>query len=572
VQPVQTASLRRTAAAAGAWFVLAPFAGASADECGAPGDGGRPLAAEFQAHLPNRCLTPWIAHLNAGGHRVPPSIREQLDVVLRPRPREDPLSTWVSPAGLFSFHYTTAGADSVPDEDVDPANGVPDFVERCGAWADHCWHEEVDSLGFTAPLLPPDGTYDITFGTPFGWYGYTAPSGATTEIFLHRNFQTGPWPGPNDDPAGDQAGRAKVTIAHELKHASQYTNNGWTEGAWVELDAVWVEDVVYPYVNDYKYFVGADSGSQLDAPWVRLDVGGFYEDCLWQHWMSDQWGVDVIRDLWARRAQYPWESMLTSYQEMLEPYGSGWADGYAGYLEWCWFTGQRAVEGFGFADAPDLLRMRLYEPAPSSYPHVTAGTVDPMACHPRRFNPGTAQGSPRVVFSCPDDVEGLRVSLIGMREDDSWWIERPPLGPGGTLDTLLAEPWSNLQYLGVLVSSGDPWDKAADYALTVLDDPSGVVGARLAATPLARLEACPNPCRRGTTLSFAVPGASPSSIRLVDAAGRTVRTWAIEPSPAEGAVAWDGRDEGGRLVASGVYWAVLGSADRRVARKLVVVR
>src|SRR5262249_7602968 len=153
----------------------------------------------------------------------------------------------ISPLGHFIFTYVTAGPDSVPDVDVDPADGVPDFVERCATYADRAWTTEIDSLGFTAPLLPIGGIYPIEFmGLPAYHYGYTEVIGATTHIVLHHNFVQGfGWPGPNDDPDGTQLGRAKVTIAHEFKHASQYTNSIWSEGwSWCELDAVWMEDIV----------------------------------------------------------------------------------------------------------------------------------------------------------------------------------------------------------------------------------------------------------------------------------------------------------------------------------------
>ena len=62
-------------------------------------------------------------------------------------------------------------------------------------------------------------------------------------------------------------------------------------------------------------------------------------------------------------------------------------------------------------------------------------------------------------------------------------------------------------------------------------------------------------------------------LRVHDVLGRTVRTLVdrVEPT-GEHTVAWDGRDEQGRRVASGVYLVTLDGAGRRVARRVTLVR
>ena len=66
----------------------------------------------------------------------------------------------------------------------------------------------------------------------------------------------------------------------------------------------------------------------------------------------------------------------------------------------------------------------------------------------------------------------------------------------------------------------------------------------------------PNPFGRshGTTIhySVAVPGAV--QIRILDAAGRLVRTIEQKAEPGDNFARWDGTDQGGRPVGSGVYF------------------
>ncbi|MFN8177128.1 MAG: MXAN_6640 family putative metalloprotease [bacterium] len=525
----------------------------------------------------DRCLTPLVEEVQRRWNDLDPEVRVEIDQILHPH--LDGGSTYVSPLGYFSLSYVTAGPDSVPDEDINPADGVPDFVERCATYADRAWTTEIDSLGFTAPRLPADGTYDIDFmGLPAYHYGYTEVVDGTTHMVLHHNFVQGiGWPGPNDDPDGTQAGRAKVTIAHEFKHASQYATSDWTEGpSWAELDAVWMEDIVYPQVNEYRYWVAAGTHSQLDQPWTSLLVSDStgYEDCLWEHYMSGMWGAAVVRDYWTRRAQNVTETALTSYQETLVTRGSDWRRAYAGYLEWCWFTGARAIPGFAFPDAAELYRMELMEYAISSYPCTRTGTVQPLASNPRRYNQGNAVGSPRILFDGDDSSAGLVLSVIGKRNDGSFWIDEPPLDAGNVCNYLVAEPWSDFQYVGILVTNGDPWGPPAAYQLDILDEaPVGVATSPPRAS-VPRLSAQPNPARGAVTLTLDLPRASAGPLRILDVRGRTVRTLALAPSAAgrRSVVVWDARDDGGRAVPAGVYWAEMDAGASRLARRITLLR
>ena len=525
-----------------------------------------------------RCLTPTAARTYQGESVAPPCADLRRDW-LHPTPLGDPVSAYVSPLGRFSLHFVTTGPDSVPDEDIAPANGVPDFIEHCADYADHVWTTEVDSLAFAAPEPSLDGTYHLTFlALPGGTYGYTTVIGPTTEIVLHRNFVSGVgWPGPNDDPDGDQLGRAKVTIAHEFKHASQFANDGWTEGTWVELDAMWMEEIVYPFVNEYRYWVDNNSFSQLDAPWVRIDNGepgqGNYEDCLWQHWMSGRWGATCIREFWDRRALVPTEPVVDSYADVLAGYGTGWPRAYAGYMEWCWFTGARAEPGIGFPDAAELWKMELVEPATATYPYSVLASVDRLACHPRRFNPGAAAGRPRILFDGDDSASGLVVSVIVGRNDGSASVERLVLDGGNAGETLRPESWADLRYVGVLVTHGNPGGSAALYALDVVEDIGRAVeDARPLASAPAELSVRPNPSSAAVTLTVTRPAPGPASLRILDVSGRTVRRLPAPISRGVTAVTWDGRDDLGRPRAAGVYWASFESEGTHLTTKVVRVQ
>jgi flagellar hook assembly protein FlgD len=80
----------------------------------------------------------------------------------------------------------------------------------------------------------------------------------------------------------------------------------------------------------------------------------------------------------------------------------------------------------------------------------------------------------------------------------------------------------------------------------------------------------PNPFVGQTTFEFALPRAGDVKLTAFDAAGRLVRTLALGRQ-LEGThrVAWDGRDDAGRIVASGVYLVRLEAGEVALVRKVL---
>jgi len=83
----------------------------------------------------------------------------------------------------------------------------------------------------------------------------------------------------------------------------------------------------------------------------------------------------------------------------------------------------------------------------------------------------------------------------------------------------------------------------------------------------------PNPFNGKTTIVFALPRAEFVRLKVYDLRGRCVRTLLSERLPAgEYRQAWDGRDQGGRPVASGVYFDRLEAGSFHATRRMVLRR
>jgi aminopeptidase N len=87
----------------------------------------------------------------------------------------------------------------------------------------------------------------------------------------------------------------------------------------------------------------------------------------------------------------------------------------------------------------------------------------------------------------------------------------------------------------------------------------------------------PNPFNPSTTIAFEVPGNAgtdvPVSLVIHDVRGRRVRTLIDAPlAPGTHRAAWDGRDDRGRGVASGIYLYILRAGSRSLTRRMTIVR
>ncbi|NNM32411.1 MAG: hypothetical protein HKO53_05070, partial [Gemmatimonadetes bacterium] len=468
-----------------------------------------PLALRPESPAPVRCLHPLLLEYRARRDALRPEQRATIDAFLTRSPAEYAKASYVSPGGNFEITYSTSGANGVPALDVDPANGVPDFVERIAQYCDDTWTLQVEQLGFAAPNLG-GGRYQIAFEN-MGSYGYTTTSGAVeTRIVLHNNFLGFP---PNQDPEGNPIGAAKVTVAHEFKHATQFAASNWSEGGWLELDATWFEDVEYDYVNDYYNYLPA--GSPISQPSLSLDAGGTgsYEDCVWQHHLSETFGNQIVLDYWNFRSANPGQTVLASYDAVLITHGSDLTEAFATFTGWNYATGSRGVPGFGYGEA------NSYPTAPvvatvSSFPALQAGTVEKLAANfVQALNFSGSLGTVDVVFT-RNAGSNLQLSAVIRTRDGSLKLERIAL-TGNVTAASLASPLEDIVEVGFAVSNPDPSGPAASWELSIAEtvrapqplvslDVASVVDQVLAGDVLNLDVAVMNAGEPGSTLDYQV--------------------------------------------------------------------
>lgn len=267
--------------------------------------------------------------------------------------------TFDSPNGYYKIHYDKTGDHAVlnPDEDTNPADGHPDFVNRAAEYHDYVWQTEVIDMGYLSP--PSDGSnggdskYDIylhhfsgAYGVcfPESYIGSPNPSSYSSYIFIDPTFDGFP-----NTPLEN----LQVTAAHEFHHAIQMTYDVFESSWYKEITSTWIEDIVYDDVNDYYNYLG----SFYSQPEISLSAtNGVHEyaACIFNHYLSQTHGDSIIKDIWENLVGINDSEVYSALNTLLPLYGSSRDFAFTEFTVWNYLTGVRRSNSYsGYEEGED---------------------------------------------------------------------------------------------------------------------------------------------------------------------------------------------------------------------------
>ncbi|MBD3368539.1 MAG: T9SS type A sorting domain-containing protein [Candidatus Eisenbacteria bacterium] len=136
--------------------------------------------------------------------------------------------------------------------------------------------------------------------------------------------------------------------------------------------------------------------------------------------------------------------------------------------------------------------------------------------------------------------------------------------------TVAAEPDSDVVELDLHLSTGTRYDAYDVVTLTLDLTGTGIDGL---GPRFALYQNAPNPFSAGTRIAFNLPVATDAELAVYNVAGRRVATLHDGPMTAgPHAVEWNGRDDSGRPVSSGIYFYRLTAGEREDARKMIYLK
>ena len=344
------------------------------------------------------------------------------------------MQAW-TPHFCFNWVETTGDAPSPADADD---SGFPDYIEQLadvfersydvehGATSEGgLWWREPISDG-TRGGCTADGwegrtdVYVKNIGA-LGLYGYAAPDPGQDDQTRHAflvmddDYSAAEFPGYG----GNALAPMKVTAAHEYNHVVQYAYDILQDKWMFESTATWVEEKVFPEVDDYHQYM--DPWSQLSTmPITRFsrDEGDkVYGSAVFNHWIDGQYGQDIVRLAWEQSIAQGSMAPRAYDKAIRLSHGPGFSYEFhnlaANSAEWR--TASSGVhEGAAF---PDMKRIPVTLPADGS---AITGRLDHTAYALFDVEPSNAPAL-ELTGGLPDGASG-GIALVGRDGDEVYTV------------------------------------------------------------------------------------------------------------------------------------------------------
>ncbi len=531
------------------------------------------LPEEFQGGLIDKCGSPIVEEIWMALDELPEPVASEVRGL-----RDRPVCMEYIETEHFRIHYDTTGTNKIYNW---PNTAYRDAIAVA---AEYCWDEETGTYGFNPP--PSDGDdgdggggsahYDIYVQALTGLYGYcqgsyyvpgTPLNDATSFVVIENDYAGFGY--------GDRTLPMKVTVAHEFNHACQYAHDVDEPTWYKECTAVWIEEEIYDDINDYRQYLA----SWFNTPYYSLDYddpSGFrkYGSCVWNFFLTEFVDPMIVPEIWVQcERSGPTFNMMDI---VLTAHGTSLEEVFRNFGIWNWFTasrddGNHYREGQFFQMVPNTMTYGMF-PVMGGSPFPTR-LPDHMATNYVTFNnPGTGYTDLHVSYDGPAIISMPNHAYITTKltNGDTNEYGGIPLNPWGNGE-ITVSGWDGMSQAVLIVSN--PSTNGDDMSYTY-DAEQVDTGVPDETHVFALKPASPNPFTQSTSIAYTVPsGGGLVEITVYDVNGREIRSLVAERKPAgDGEALWDGLDNSGNHVASGVYFARLDVDGLTASGKLMVLK
>lgn len=254
----------------------------------------------------------------------------------------------VSPSGIFRIHYDPTGPNA------------PQYsVEELAVAFDSSYNFEVNILGYPPP--PKDGNnggddkYDVyILNLGGGLYGATTPetniSGTTTYesyIEIDNSFSK------NEGYNSFGIDAARVTAAHEFHHAIQLGNYIFRsdDTYFYELTSTAFEEFVYNDVNDYYAYMPSYFRNTSN----KLEDNSGYNLAVWNIFLTERFmnedpmlGHNIVKRSWE---YLPKNRAIIAVAKAMRDFNKSFAQEFNTFGDWLYFTNKNSKKGEFFTEA-----------------------------------------------------------------------------------------------------------------------------------------------------------------------------------------------------------------------------
>jgi hypothetical protein len=447
-----------------------------------------------------RELSPALAALYARSDALSAGDREAVEDLLA-RPTDNtpgqPGGPYTAPSTSawsdhFCFHWVESGDDAPPGSDGN-LNTIPPHLQDVADVFEYVYEREnfdetQGGLGWREPITDNAlggcqlGQTDIYLKDlgKLGLYGYAAPDPDqdTQNPYAFMVMDDDYAEYGYDDPMDP----LMVTAAHEYNHVLQYAYDVLQDKWMFESTATWMEEKVFPDVDDYHQYVGP--WAQLSMmPLTRFDRQNgdkVYGSAIFNRWLDDSYDETIVRRAWELSINQDSFAPGAYDKAIRESHGPGFSYEFANFAastaEWK-APGAGVHEGASF---PDVKRAGVTLPTDGS---VVSGRLDHTAYALFDVAKTTAPKL-QLVGQLPAGTAGA-VMLVGRKGDEVWKTTSGVVSTGGKATVTLDDPGSYERITAVVVNGSI--DKAGwngtDWAWTRDQQPIALAATALTGGP-----------------------------------------------------------------------------------------
>jgi hypothetical protein len=459
----------------------------------------------------------------------------------------------VSPSGYFRIHYDVTGSNKPA---YIPAWSAEQNVAEVANVLDSVYRFEIDFLGY---LVPPqdnsgggDNKYDVYIVNQGGVYGYTEWENKVgtvnwTSFMVVDNDYVGFY------SQGMQG--LKVTAAHEFHHGIQVGNYAVLNSSspyrnsdlfLYELTSTSMEEFVYNDVNDYYAYMS----SYFSNPGKALPLQNGYNVCIWNLYLKERFGFDVIRMQWE---MIPTLEAMRSIENSLVQNGSSFKEEFNSFGIWTYFTNSRAIPGVYFNEAANYPLISLTSTL-SFTPPITVlnASAHPAANNFYKINLPTGgdflislitNGDTEAALQNPNQFFSYTYSLFNYNASGS-------------------TPIVNNYYYMFESSNGE------QFRIDHIFNNIAAVEDKSLTSDYRFLQNYPNPFNPSTIIQYQIPERSYIILIVYDVLGKEIATLVNEEKPAGN---YEIEFEGSELK-SGIYFYRIQAQSFTETKKMILLR
>jgi hypothetical protein len=430
------------------------------------------------------------------------------------------------------------------------------YVDSAGKYFDYSWDFIVDTLGYESPELITGFTKYQVYITNISAYGFTMPY---PEIPIDQNDPIPRYTSyieiDNDFSAVYYPSRGipalKVTAAHELHHAIQFSRYGIQEKDryFAEITSTWMEDVVFNDVNDYYQYLPSGHFASPELSLIYSNGLVEYSRAIFGKFIQERYSPTVMLNTWTNIAN---GGSVRALDDALLAIGFNLRKAFVEFSTWNYYTGIKAIPGIYYSEA-------------QNYPLIKEKPIIELVGSYRKYKDSLQ------TFS----VMYLPVSFQREQQKETFINIITNINMTSVIDYTINDYTFNYQ---ISTTSDESYANLSNGLFVKLDviDPINWTSIALVPTNIKSVSAYPNPyiATNFGNLSFSLPATKDFSTTLYvyTSAMELIGSYEKSIDPIKPVINWDLKDKNGKMIASGIYIYVITLNGQEYIGKFAVVK